>query len=326
MHTLYGSSDEREMDDRFAEFKEDVDMVKLELKVGMRFRNAQVFRNALKEWQVQQGYDLKWVRNENKRITAVCKQECGFRIHASPMQNESTFQIKSLKPLHSCEISAMQKNIHRELMVDVSKSQVYRAKRKAKETIEGDLRKQPIVDENDDEVERPNRQLTPVFKRLYIKLDAQKQGFVQGCRLVVGLDGCFLKGIYGGQLLASIGVDEYNMFPIAIVAVEAECKDSWVWFLTQSIEDIGAGNDIGWTFILDRQKELVHTFTQILPNVEHRYCLRRFYTNFKQKFRGKEFKVLMWKAAKAGTKREFDYHMKKLGELDKENKPNEWLM
>ena len=65
MHTLYGSSDEKEMDDRFAEFNEDVDMVKLELKVGMRFKNAQVFRNALKEWQVQQGYDLKWVRNEN---------------------------------------------------------------------------------------------------------------------------------------------------------------------------------------------------------------------------------------------------------------------
>lgn len=303
---------------------------------------------------------MKWVRNENKRITALWKQECGFRIHASPMQNESIFQIKSLKPFHSCgrtydnhlvtskylsqkyierlrnspnmEI-AMQKDIHRELMVDVSKSQVYRAKRKAKETIEGDLRKQyarlwdyyetvkqhnpnsclviklgrPIVEEDDEEVERPNRQLTPVFKRLYIRLDAQKQGFVQGCRPVVGLDGCFLKGIYGGQLLAAIGLDgNDNMFPIVIAAVEAECKDSWVWFLTQLVEDIGAGSDIGWTFISDRQKGLVHTFTQIFPNVEHRYCLRHFYTNFKQKFRGKKFKELMWKATKAGTKREFD--------------------
>ncbi|KAL7249607.1 hypothetical protein ACSBR1_011739 [Camellia fascicularis] len=42
IHTLYGSSDEEEMDDRFAEFNEDVDMVKPELKVGMRFKNAQV--------------------------------------------------------------------------------------------------------------------------------------------------------------------------------------------------------------------------------------------------------------------------------------------
>ena len=89
----------------------------------------------------------------------MCKQECGFRIHASPMQNESTFQIKSLKPLHSCgrtydnhqvtsrylsqkyikrlrnspnrDILAMQKDILREPMVNVCKSHVYKAKRKA---------------------------------------------------------------------------------------------------------------------------------------------------------------------------------------------------
>lgn len=53
MHILYGSSDQEEMDDRFAEFNEDVDMVKPELKVEMGFKNAQVFRNVLKEWLVQ---------------------------------------------------------------------------------------------------------------------------------------------------------------------------------------------------------------------------------------------------------------------------------
>ncbi|GMP82145.1 hypothetical protein CsSME_00036594 [Camellia sinensis var. sinensis] len=53
IHTLYGSSNEEEMDDRFAEFNKDVDMMKPELKVRMRFKNAQVFRNGLKEWQVQ---------------------------------------------------------------------------------------------------------------------------------------------------------------------------------------------------------------------------------------------------------------------------------
>ncbi|XP_028103349.1 uncharacterized protein LOC114302516 [Camellia sinensis] len=332
MHTLYGSSDEEKFDDRFAEFNEDVDMVKPKLKVGMKFKNAQVFRNALKEWQVHQRYDLKWVRNENKRITAMCKQECGFRIHASLMQNESTFQVKSLQPVHSCgrtydnhlvtlrylsqkylerlknspniDILAMQKDIHRELMVDVSKSQVCKAKRKAKETIEVDLRKhylvikldKPIVEEDVDQVERPNRQLRPILKRLYVKLDTQKQGFLQGCKLVLGLDSCFLKSIYGGQAIGLDGND--NMFSIVIAAVEVEYK----------------------------QKGLVHTVTQVLPKVEHRYCLSHFYTNLKQKFRRKKLKELMWKATKARTNREVDYHMKKLGELDKENKPNEWLM
>ncbi|KAL7264160.1 hypothetical protein ACSBR1_002168 [Camellia fascicularis] len=112
---------------------------------------------------------------------------------------------------------------------------------------------------------------------------------------IVGLDGgCFLKGIYGGQLLAAIGLDgNDNMFPIAIAVVEAECKDSWIWFLTQLIEDIGDGTDISWTFILDRQKGLVHTLKQVLPNFEYRYCLRHFYTNFRQKLKGKELRELI---------------------------------
>ena len=70
------------------------------LKIGMKFSNAQVFRQAMKEWNVQNGYDIKYIRNENKRITAFCKVECGWRIHASPMQGEKTFQIKSLEPNH----------------------------------------------------------------------------------------------------------------------------------------------------------------------------------------------------------------------------------
>ncbi|KAL7170972.1 hypothetical protein ACSBR2_035765 [Camellia fascicularis] len=49
MHTLYGSSDDKEMFDRFPEFNEDVDMVKPDLKVGMGFKNAQVYKNALTE-------------------------------------------------------------------------------------------------------------------------------------------------------------------------------------------------------------------------------------------------------------------------------------
>ena len=37
-----------------------------------------------------------------------------------------------------------------------------------------------------------------VFERMYVCLDGCKKGFMAGCRRVVGLDGCFLKGAVHG--------------------------------------------------------------------------------------------------------------------------------
>ena len=84
-------------------------------------------------------------------------------------------------------------------------------------------------------------------------LEACKTGFLAGCRPMIGLDGCFLKGQYGGQLLAAVGQDGNNSFyPIAIAVVHIECKDTWSWFLEKLLKDIGVGlNRCLWSFIID---------------------------------------------------------------------------
>jgi len=41
----------------------------------------------------------------------------------------------------------------------------------------------------------------PIFQRMYICLAAIKEGFIAGCRRLVGLDGCFLKGLIKYSLL-----------------------------------------------------------------------------------------------------------------------------
>ena len=45
------------------------------------------------------------------------------------------------------------------------------------------------------------------FKRLYISLDRVKKSFIDGCRPIIGLGGCHLKGSYGGRLLATAGTN-----------------------------------------------------------------------------------------------------------------------
>ncbi|KAL4293438.1 hypothetical protein AHAS_Ahas18G0128100 [Arachis hypogaea] len=54
-----------------------------------------------------------------------------------------------------------------------------------------------------------------------------KKGFLAGCRPIIGMDGCHLKGDHGQQLLVAVGRDPNdNYFSIAVAAVEAETKDS----------------------------------------------------------------------------------------------------
>ena len=51
------------------------------------------------------------------------------------------------------------------------------------------------------EMEDENAQ--PKFKRMYIRYNAQKLGFLGDCRPIIGLDGCHLKGRFGGHLKGS---------------------------------------------------------------------------------------------------------------------------
>lgn len=95
----------------------------------------------------------------------------------------------------------------------------------------------------------------PVFQRMYVCFATCKLAFARNCRPLIGLDGCFLKGVYGGQLLAAVGKDGNNqMFPIAFAVVEAETKDSWQWFMELLMEDLNTIRQREWTFISDQQK------------------------------------------------------------------------
>lgn len=69
--------------------------------------------------------------------------------------------------------------------------------------------------------------IMPHFRRLYICYIACKGSFKM-CKHVIDLDGCFLKGLYGGQFLAAIGRNPNDqMLSITFVVVERETKDNW---------------------------------------------------------------------------------------------------
>ena len=66
----------------------------------------------------------------------------------------------------------------------------------------------------------------PKFKRMYVRLNAQKVGFLSGCRPFIGLDGFHIKHKFGGQILSATTKDANdNIFPVAMAVVEQEIRE-----------------------------------------------------------------------------------------------------
>ncbi|XP_025611738.1 uncharacterized protein [Arachis hypogaea] len=138
----------------------------------------------------------------------------------------------------------------------------------------------------------PILQSLPLFNRLYISPDACKRGFKTGCRKLIGLDSCFLKGYFGGQLLSAVSQDANNHFyVIAFAVVDNETKESWKWFLILLQEDLGDQDIHEWNFISDQQKGL---------------------------YKDKQVKNVVWECAKCTTDAKFQASIKKLKRINEE--------
>lgn len=135
-------------------------------------------------------------------------------------QINSTYYEKELRMNPRWPISSFHKKIFNDLKCEVSKHSVYRAKIRALLKINGthELQFGQVWDYGF-EVKRVLPESTVKiltkdpepgtdsgrFLRMYVCLGPLKKAFVQFYRHIVGLDGCHLKGPFGGQLLAAVG-------------------------------------------------------------------------------------------------------------------------
>jgi len=100
-----------------------------------------------------------------------------------------------------------------------------------------------------------------LFVYFYVCFHAFKQGWLEGCRNIIGFDGCFLKGACKGELLVAVGKNGNNqMYPIAWAVVDTETKHSWSWFIRYLIADLNLGTGEGLTVMSDMQKVLIIHF------------------------------------------------------------------
>ncbi|KAG8502941.1 hypothetical protein CXB51_000733 [Gossypium anomalum] len=312
----------------------------------MLFKSKDGLKEAAKQYIRLNSYFIKFPKNDLKRLKAVCSEKCSWFIWASKLNpndpTDQTWQIRSSNPNHTCSkvyknrnvtsawigehykekfiadpdysLKSLQQDVKRDFCCLVSLTKCKRAKLRAVKLIE----------------EAHKAQYEKIYEYL---LEACKDGYRAGCRRIVGLDRCFLKGYYGGYLLAAVGVDANNgIYPLAYAAVESKNQASWLWFLELLAIDLEIVSSYQICFMSDKQKGLVEAIYMLFPNAETRHCVRHLHANFKKAgFRTKELKDLLWKATRASTTREFDDAMDKLRKTNqhaydwlKEKNPTHW--
>ncbi|XP_027916010.1 uncharacterized protein LOC114175451 [Vigna unguiculata] len=195
-----------------------------------------------------QTWQLRKVQNRHK-----CSREFSINLMNSKWLSKTLDNTLIENP--NLKLVDIRNKAVRKWNTKVSVSMAHRAKQLAAKVVEGSFKDQyRRIYDYAHEIIRSNPGSTvkvkvedvndeKIFMRIYTCLKACKDSFVS-CRPIIGLDGCFLKGQYGGELLTAVGRDANDqMLPIAYAVVEVENKDTWTWFLELLIEDL-RGDDV----------------------------------------------------------------------------------
>ncbi|CAK8531321.1 unnamed protein product [Lathyrus sativus] len=269
--------------------------------LGLLFSTNEEFKEAIASYVVHNGRDLRYLKNDKTRVRVGCKEWCGWVALCSKLPNANTWNLRTLNDNHTCnkefnvrmfnsnwpgkklytkvrinpnvKLTAMCEKVHEKWNVGMNRMKAYRAQKTTLSIVEGSFNKK--------------------YHRFYDYAH-------ELLRPIIGVDGCFLKGNYGGQILAVVERDpNYQMLPIALVVVEAETKDTWACFFDILVRDLGGPEVYKYiTFISDQQKRLSPAIDELLPRVDKRFYVRHLYRNFTKRFPGKHLKELIWREAK----------------------------
>ncbi|KAB2612163.1 hypothetical protein D8674_036843 [Pyrus ussuriensis x Pyrus communis] len=220
----------------YPEFNEEADMDDPKFEKGLKLRDAAQMYNEdsmqVKTYVGKHECLRIWRENPNCKVAWLVKR-----------------YVEKFRLNPSMPITTFMETVKEEIMVEIHLKTAYRVKAQCLKILErSNLDQYTKLWEYCDELRRTNP-------------GACKNGFKNGCRQLVGLDGCHLKGVLKGRLLFAVGMDANNQtWVIAYVIVELENKDSWVWLLELLAADLGIVNQRAWTFISDKQKGLIPAF------------------------------------------------------------------
>ncbi|RYR20290.1 hypothetical protein Ahy_B03g065405 [Arachis hypogaea] len=297
---------------RYPLYKSLKNMKEYKWEVGTMYVDRNAFKKCVTSYAVHSGRGIWFSKCDNHRCKAVCKEGCKWFAYCHKMKREDTWQLTSCYQKHTCSkatkigimspqwLTARVKQQSLDEINGTYGEQYRRIHDYAAEllrsnpgsTVQIQVERPP---EFELETPTPGTDMRPRFQRIYICLDACKRSFMV-CRPMIGLDGCFIKTPYGGQLLTSIGWDPMIRFcqlPMLLLKQRRKTR--------------------GDIFV---ESGLIPTFDELLPGIDHRFCVRHLYSNFIKRFPGVQLKMMMSKAAKATYVQDWERRMKEIQQVD----------
>ncbi|CAE6013168.1 unnamed protein product [Arabidopsis arenosa] len=255
------------------------------------FFSGVTFKEAVVDYALRTGCNLKQYMYDQDKICFKCvgndgKEEgvrCEWQVYAATLPNDPMWKIRKFIDKHNCIpngecemfkvphiarlfVDKIRENpkfympakieelIKEQWKISVTRNQFARLRDYAAE----------ILDANPDshvEVDfLTNKEGKDMFNRFCVCFDNLRKTWMESCRPLLGIDGCFLKNTVKGQLLVALGRDANNkIYPVAWGVVKVENTENWVWFVKNLKEDLGLGDGEGYIMLSDRASDVCPT-------------------------------------------------------------------
>ncbi|XP_070035189.1 uncharacterized protein [Nicotiana tomentosiformis] len=298
-------SDSKTKSFNFPQFNPKTDGDNPVLCLEYTFGTKQEFKNVVATHEIKNGKYIQWRRNDSVRMEARCKHhpECKWKSWLLECKETRLSRLK-LTISYILKVAEFRDRVSIELRAQVTLSKAKRAKIKAIALIDGDIKDQyKIMWDYCNEIDRTNPDSTVYMKFIDNEIPMSHRDFKE------------------------------DIFVLLHSSLEKENKDTWAWFLNHLAVDLNI-HEIDWTFMSDKQKGLIEAFNEVLPHVNHRFCVIHLHNNFKRAgFGGITLKKALWAAAKATTTRKFNDCMADILKLDpdaaaclSDKDPSKWSM
>ncbi|XP_059434802.1 uncharacterized protein LOC132167790 [Corylus avellana] len=331
-----------------------MDLVNPELHLYMTFPDIQTFREAVKEYNLLRGKEIRFKKNERRKSIVVCRDDkCRYRVYAMQVSDEQTFQIRSMQPKHVCGrqyknsivnstwisnkliekfriqlnmlLNVIQHEVKEKWKVDVSPSMMYRARAKACQKIFRKLQDQyGHLWDYCKTLRQTNR-----GSCMMMKVDRPNPNVLPKFgRLYFSL-AAMKKGFLDGwrPVIEVDGCFLKGPFKGQLLAAVGRDGNNNMYPIAFAV--VEAETKDSWTWFLETLVSdlgvhegagLMLALESVLPTADHRICVRHLYANFRdlEGHKGLALKEQLWAAATAYTEHEFTTHMEELKKLSKD--------
>jgi hypothetical protein len=90
---------------KFPTFKLLDNMRDYKWELGTYFVSKKAFQEAIRTYDIHSGRDLKFKKNDKRRVRVICKGSkgnCRFEAYCAKLPNEETWQLRKIQRFHKC--------------------------------------------------------------------------------------------------------------------------------------------------------------------------------------------------------------------------------